>query len=73
MGCLGGIDLLNLVFELKFLNVFVGREDPIEFYIYLFILFCLCLFCRWVKCFVGVMGGILFNSSLFLYIYIYLF
>jgi hypothetical protein len=22
---------LNLVFELKFLNVFMGREDPIEF------------------------------------------
>lgn len=23
--------LLNLVFELKFLDVFMGREDPIEF------------------------------------------
>jgi len=22
---------LNLVFELKFLDVFMGREDPIEF------------------------------------------
>jgi hypothetical protein len=31
MSCLEGIGLLNLVFELKFLNVFVGREDPLEF------------------------------------------
>jgi len=23
--------LLNFVFELKFLNAFMGREDPIEF------------------------------------------
>ena len=26
-----------------------------------------------MNCFVGVMGGILFNSSLFLYIYVYIF
>jgi len=31
MSCLNGIVLLNLVFELKFLDVFMGREDPIEF------------------------------------------
>jgi len=33
MGCLRGVDLLNLVFELKFLDVFMGREVPVEFYI----------------------------------------
>ena len=31
MGCLGSIVLLNLVFELKFLDVFMEREDPTEF------------------------------------------
>jgi len=29
MRCLKGIYLLNLVFELKFLDIFMGREDPI--------------------------------------------
>ena len=37
MGCLKGVDLLNLVFELKFLDVFMVREDPIEFYIRFYI------------------------------------
>ena len=41
MSCLKGVDLLNLVFKLKFLVVFIGREDPIEFdirfYIVLFV------------------------------------
>ena len=45
MGCLRGIDLFNLAFEIKFLDIFMGREDPIEFDIYrslycLFYLFC---------------------------------
>ena len=37
--------LLKLVFELKFLDVFMGREDPIEFDIYLalFLMFVFCL------------------------------
>ena len=30
MSFLKGISLLNVVFELKFLNVFMGQEDPIE-------------------------------------------
>jgi len=51
-------------FELKFLDVFMGREDPIEIYIYIIVCFCFKLG------FVGVMGGILFNSYLFLYIYL---
>ena len=34
MGCLRGIDLLNLAFEIKFLDIFMGPEDPIEFDIY---------------------------------------
>jgi len=33
--------LLNLVFELEFLNVFMGREDPIEFDILLICIICL--------------------------------
>jgi hypothetical protein len=41
MSFLKGVGLLNLVFELKFLNVFMGREDPIEFYIEFYIV---CLF-----------------------------
>ena len=41
----GGIVLLNLVFELKYFDVFMGREDPVEFDIYLaFILLFVC-FC----------------------------
>jgi hypothetical protein len=45
MSCLKGIGLLNLVFELKFLDVFMGREDPIEFDIYLaFVLLFVVLF-----------------------------
>jgi len=35
------IFLLNLVFELKFSNVFMGREDPIEFNIFLVVFLCL--------------------------------
>jgi len=35
MRYLRGIILLNLVFELKSLDIFMGREDPIEFDIYL--------------------------------------
>jgi len=35
MSCLKGTGLLNLVFKLKLLDVFMGREDPIEFDIYL--------------------------------------
>ena len=31
MNCLRGIVLVSLVFELKFLNISMGREDPIEF------------------------------------------
>jgi len=27
---------LNLLIELKFLDKFMGREDPIEFYIYIY-------------------------------------
>ena len=34
------ISLLNLVFELKFSKVFMGREDPIEFNIFLVIFLC---------------------------------
>jgi len=46
MGCLRGIDLLKMVFEIKFLDDFMGREDPIEVDIYrsfvlLFVLFLL--------------------------------
>lgn len=51
--------LLNLVFELKFLNVFVGREDPIEFYIWFVYFFVVCfVFGKRAFCFVGVMRGI---------------
>jgi len=35
------VSLLNLVFELKFSNVFMGREDPIEFDIFLVVFLCL--------------------------------
>jgi len=35
MSCLKGTVLLNLVFELKFLDVFMGPEDPVEFDIFL--------------------------------------
>jgi len=46
MGCHRGIDLLNMVFEIKFLDDFMGREDPKEVDIYrsfvlLFVLFLL--------------------------------
>ena len=45
MSCLKGVHLLNLVFELKFLDVFMGREDPIEFYIEFYIvLVCLLVY-----------------------------
>ena len=45
MSFLKGVGLLNLVFELKFLNVFIGREDPIEFYIKFYIvLVCLLVY-----------------------------
>ena len=43
MSCLRGTVLLNLVLELKFLDVFMGREGPIEFDIYL--AFMLLFFC----------------------------
>jgi len=36
--------LLNLVSELRFLNVFMGREDPIEFNIWLYLHFLFVLF-----------------------------
>jgi hypothetical protein len=36
--------LLNLVSELKFLNVFMGQEDPIEFNIWLYLCFLFVLF-----------------------------
>ena len=41
MGCLRGIDLLNLAFEIKFLDIFMVREDPIEFDIYRSLYCCL--------------------------------
>ena len=47
-----GIVLLNLVLELKFLDVFMGREDRIEFDIFLvnmefvcYIILICCVFC----------------------------
>ena len=43
MGCLGCGYLLNLVFQSKFLDVFMGREDPVEFNIW-------CIIC--IVCFV---------------------
>lgn len=64
--------LLNLVFELKFLDVFMGREDPIEFNIY-YGPFSVCegsLGC--LICFVGVMGGINLTPPFYYYIYLYL-
>ena len=51
----------------------MGREDPIEFdrvSAYLLFVF---VALSGNSCFVGVMGGIIFNSSLFLYIYLYFF
>lgn len=52
--------LLNLVFELKFLDVFMGREDPIEFNIWFIYLLVVCLFFgKWAFCFVGVMRGMI--------------
>ena len=50
----------------------MGREDPIEFDIYLALFFVVCfLVYKLGECFVGVMGGNFFNSSLLLYIYLY--
>lgn len=50
--------LLNLVFELKFLDVFMGREDPIEFNIWFAYLLVVCLLLvSGLYCFVGVMRG----------------
>jgi len=74
MGCLGGIVLLNLVFELKFLDVFMGREDPIEFNIifpcgncwfdlYWFEVSCSVLLGRWEG---------MFLTPLYFYIFIYI-
>ena len=40
-GCLRGIDLSNLTFEIKFLDIFMGREDPIQFVIYRSLYCCL--------------------------------
>ena len=48
---------MNLVFELKFLDVFMGREDPIEFYIEFYIVLVFYWFIM-IYCFVGMMGGI---------------
>lgn len=47
--------LLNLIFKLKSLNLFMGREDPIEF-IYIIYLFCLIFIFKYLIYFVGVMG-----------------
>jgi len=47
MSCLRGIGLLNLVFELKFLNVFMGREDPIEFDNFLICLLFVSCYIEW--------------------------
>lgn len=63
------IVLLNLVFELEFLDVFMGREDPIEFDIYYsFVWFVMLV--AFIVCFVGVMGGI-FLTLLYFGIFIY--
>ena len=35
MSCLKDIVLVNVVFEFKFLNDFMGRQGPIEFDIFL--------------------------------------
>ena len=43
MSCLKGISLLNLIFELKFLDFFMGREDPIEFNTYFSFVLGVCL------------------------------
>ena len=48
MGCLRSIDLLNLVFEIKLLDIFMGREGPIEFDIYRS-LYCLFNFFEFVE------------------------
>ena len=37
-----GVSLLKLVFELKFLNVFMGRKDPVEFDIFLSFVYFVC-------------------------------
>ena len=63
--------MLNLVFELKFLDVLMGREDPIEFDIYLALYYCLFFVLSWVECFVGVMGG-MFLTPLCFCIFIYI-
>ena len=42
MGCLKGIGLLKLVLELKFLDVFMGREGSIDSDIYPY--FCIIVF-----------------------------
>lgn len=65
--------VLNLVFELKFLNVFMGREDPIEFDIRCLAWFGLFLLMLCFVCFVGVMGGIFLTPLYFWYIYLYMF
>jgi len=45
MSCLNGNVLLNLVFELKFLDVFMVREDPIESDIFLISMEFVCCNC----------------------------
>jgi hypothetical protein len=45
--------MLKLVFELKFLDVFMGREDPIEFDIFLVSFWCLFLYESWVNVLLG--------------------
>jgi uncharacterized membrane protein YfcA len=57
--------LLNLVSELKFLNVFMGQEGPKEFNIWLYLCF-LFVFVSMLECFVGVMGGIFLTPLLFI-------
>jgi hypothetical protein len=48
----------NLTFELKFLDVFTGREDPIELDIWPVLFYCLFVFLSRFKSFVGVMRGL---------------
>jgi len=62
---------LNFVFDLKFLNVFMGREDPIEFDIFLIIYYVFVFYFSMDKCFVGVMVGIFLTPLWFKYIFIY--
>ena len=56
--------MLKSVFELKFLDVSMGRKDPIDFDIYLALFFVICfLVCKLCECFDGVMGGMLLTPK----------